>query len=202
MCELSTVDTALLLAGMLTAAAYFSGSTAAEREIRMLADELYLRTDWEWATKRGLTVTHGWKPENGFLRYRWQGYDEALVLYLLAWVRQRIHCRKRCYAAVDLYVRMEKGLRHEFLYSGPLFTHQISHLWIDFRGIQDDYMRGKGIDYFENSRRATYVQQRYAIDNPAKYDGYSAKLLGHHRERWTWAGEAHDQGTQTTILRL
>jgi hypothetical protein len=64
------------------------------------------------------------------------------------------------------------------LYSGPLFTHQISHIWIDFRGIQDEYMRGKSIDYFENTRRATYVQQQYAIDNPAKFEGYSSDCWG------------------------
>ena len=67
---------------------------------------------------------------------------------------------------------------HEFLYGGPLFMHQLSHLWIDFRGIQDEYMRAKGIDYFENSRRATYVQQAYAIRNPKRFTGYGEHMWG------------------------
>ena len=81
--ELSTVDSALLLGGMLTSAEYFDGNTPAEREIRDLAERLYARVDWQWAQNGGLTVTHGWKPESGFLPYRWEGYDEALLLYLL-----------------------------------------------------------------------------------------------------------------------
>ena len=82
-CELSTVDSALLLGGMLTSAEYFDGNTPAEREIRDLAERLYARVDWQWAQNGGLTVTHGWKPESGFLPYRWEGYDEALLLYVL-----------------------------------------------------------------------------------------------------------------------
>ncbi len=177
-CELSTIDTAILLAGMLTAAAYFSDSTDKEREIRELADELYLRTDWNWAQNGGVTVTHGWKPESGFLPYRWQGYDEALFLYLLGLGSPTHPLPKKSYVLWTSTYEWRKIYGHEFLYSGPLFTHQISHIWIDFRGIQDDYMRGKSIDYFENSRRATYVQQQYAIDNPAKFDGYGSKCWG------------------------
>ena len=82
-CELSTVDSAFLLAGALTAGAYFDGKTADEQEIRTLADELYLRADWQWAQNNGDTVTHGWKPESGFIKYRWEGYDEAILLYIL-----------------------------------------------------------------------------------------------------------------------
>jgi hypothetical protein len=67
---------------------------------------------------------------------------------------------------------------YDYLYAGPLFTHQLSHIWIDFRGIQDAFMREKGIDYFENSRRATYVQQQYAIDNPLKFKGYGSRCWG------------------------
>ena len=82
-CELSTVDSAFLLAGALTAGIYFDADTADEREIRTLADALYRRADWQWAQNQGATVTHGWKPESGFLKYRWEGYDEALLLYTL-----------------------------------------------------------------------------------------------------------------------
>ena len=177
-CELSTVDTAFLVAGMLTAAAYFVNDTAEEREIRELANELYLRTDWNWAQNGGVTVTHGWKPESGFLPYRWQGYDEALFLYLLGLGSPTHPLPKQSYAQWTSTYEWKTIYGHELLYSGPLFTHQISHIWIDFRGIQDDYMRGKRIDYFENSRRATYVQRRYAIDNPAYFNAYGANCWG------------------------
>ena len=83
-CELSTVDSTILLAGALTAGAYFDADTTEEKEIRALADALYRRADWPWAQNDGATVTHGWKPESGFLKWRWEGYDEALVLYILA----------------------------------------------------------------------------------------------------------------------
>jgi hypothetical protein len=177
-CELSTVDTAFLLAGMLTAAAYFSNSTADEREICSLADKLYLRADWNWAQNGGTTVSMGWNPESGFLPYRWKGYDEALFLYVLGLGSPTHPLPKGSYTQWTSTYQWRKVYDHEFLYSGPLFTHQISHIWIDFRGIQDDYMRGKSIDYFENTRRATYVQQQYAIDNPAQFDGYSANCWG------------------------
>ena len=177
-CELSTVDTAFLLAGMLTAAAYFMGSTDDEHEIRGLADELYLRADWNWAQNGEATVSMGWYPESGFLTYRWEGYDEALFLYALGLGSPTHPLPKESYAQWTSTYEWRKIYDHEFLYSGPLFTHQISHLWIDFRGIQDAYMRGKSIDYFENSRRATYIQRQYAIENPAKFDAYGANCWG------------------------
>jgi len=177
-CELSTVDSAFVLAGMLTAAAYFTNDTADEREIRSLADELYRRVDWQWALDGGATVTHGWKPESGFLPYRWQGYDEALFLYVLGLGSPTHPLPEESYAAWTSTYQWNNIYGHELLHSGPLFTHQISHLWIDFRGIQDAYMRGKNTDYFENSRRATYVQQQYAISNPGQFDAYGEHCWG------------------------
>jgi hypothetical protein len=171
-CELSTIDSALLLAGALTAAAYFDAETADEREIRALTDALYRRADWRWAQNRGATVTHGWTPEGGFLAHRWQGYDEALLLYVLGLGSPTHPLAENSYAAWTSGNRWESHYGYDYLYAGPLFTHQLSHVWIDFREIQDAFMRGKGIDYFENSRRATYVQQRYAIENPGKFTHY------------------------------
>ena len=78
--ELSTIDTAILMAGALTAAAYFDRDTNSEREVRSLADSLYRRVDWRWALNGHASVSHGWKPETGFLRYHWKGYNEALIL--------------------------------------------------------------------------------------------------------------------------
>ena len=177
-CELSTVDTAFLLAGMLTAAVYFANETADEHEIRRLADKLYRRADWLWALNGGATVTHGWKPESGFLRYRWEGYDEALLLYLLGLGSPTLPLPAESYTARLSTCEWRKVYDHEYLYAGPLFIHQLSHVWVDFQGIQDDYMRGKGIDYFENSRRATYVQQQYAIRNPGQFVDYGENCWG------------------------
>jgi hypothetical protein len=177
-CELSTVDTTILLAGMLTAAAYFDAASEAEREIRELADKLYRRADWQWAQNGGATVTHGWKPESGFLPWRWEGFDEALVLYVLGLGSPTHPLPVESYAAWSSTYEWKTSYGHDYLYAGPLFTHQISHVWIDFRGIQDAYMRDKGIDYFENTRRATYVQRQYAIENPLKFSGYGEDCWG------------------------
>ncbi len=177
-CELSTVDSTLLLAGALTAGAYFDRDTAEEREIRALADALYRRADWPWAQNGGATVTHGWKPESGFLEYRWEGYDEALVLYILGLGSPTHPLPKESYAAWASTYRWEHCYGYDYLYAGPLFTHQLSHIWVDFRGIQDAFMRTKDIDYFENSRRATYVQREYASDNPLKFAHYGGHCWG------------------------
>lgn len=177
-CELSTIDTALLLAGALTAAVYYNADTDDEREIRALAHTLYCRADWQWAQNGGATVTHGWKPESGFLTYRWQGYDEAMLLYILGLGSPTHPLPESCYAAWSSTYLWEQANGFDYIYAGPLFVHQLSHVWIDFRGIQDGYMRIKGIDYFENSRRATYVQQRYAIDNLLNFVGYGENCWG------------------------
>ena len=171
-CELSTVDSAFLLAGMLTARGYFDRNTTEELEIRTLADSLYRRANWQWAQNHGATLTHGWKPEGGFLPYRWTGYDEALLLYILALGSPTYPLPDSSYAAWSSTYQWRQCYGYEYLYAGSLFTHQLSHIWIDFRGIQDKFMRDKGLDYFENSRRATYVQQQYAINNPGKFNGY------------------------------
>ena len=177
-CELSTVDTAFLLAGMLTAAAFFLDDNDDEHEIRALANKLYRRADWQWAQAGGVTVCQGWKPESGFLAYRWQGYDEAMFLYLLGLGSPTYPLPTESYAEWTSSYQWRHLYGYELLYSGPLFTHQISHLWFDLRGLRDAYMRGKDSDYFENSRRATYVQQQYAIDNPQGFSHYGECCWG------------------------
>jgi len=177
-CELSTIDTALLLAGVLAAASYFDGEVEGEPEIRAIADALYRRVDWRWALDGELTLTHGWRPESGFLPYRWRGYDEALILYVLALGSPTHPITAECYAAWSATYAWKCIDGHWLLYAGPLFIHQFSHLWIDFRGIQDAFMReksaalGSPIDYFESSRRGTIVQQPYAVRNPLGFAGY------------------------------
>ena len=177
-CELSTVDSAFLLAGALTAASYFDAGTADEIEIRELGEALYRRANWQWAQDRGLTVTHGWKPESGFLKYRWEGYDEALLLYILGLGSPTYPLPEQSYRAWSSTYQWEHAYDRDYLYGGSLFIHQLSHVWIDFRGIRDEFMRGKGIDYFENSRRATLVQQRYAIENPLGFKSYGEHCWG------------------------
>jgi hypothetical protein len=177
-CELSTVDSALLIGGMQTAAAYFDAAVPVEQEIRELANSLYARVDWEWARNGGPTVTHGWKPESGFLPYRWEGYDEALLLYVLGLGSPTHPIPAESYRAWASTYEWKTVHGIEHLYAGPLFTHQLSHVWIDFRGIQDEFMRGRGIDYFENSRRATLVQQLYGMHNPAGYAHYNEFFWG------------------------
>ncbi len=176
--ELSTIDTTFLLAGALTAATYFDREAREELEIRSLADALYRRVDWLWAQNGGLTIAHGWTPERGFLKYRWQGYSEAILLYVLGLGSPTHPLPEESYDAWTRTYRWRKLYGQEFLYAGPLFIHQLSHAWIDFRGIQDVYMRERGIDYFENSRRATFAQQCYAIRNPRKFKGYGEYCWG------------------------
>jgi hypothetical protein len=177
-CELSTIDSAFLFAGMLTCAAYFDGDTADEAEIRRLAIELYSRADWNWACDGGAAVTHGWKPESGFIPHRWTGFDEALLLYILGLGSPTHALPPESYAAYCATYAWKTIYGRDLLYSGPLFTHQLSHLWIDFRGLKDAFMREHGSDYFENSRQATYVQQQYAIRNPLQFVGYGEHCWG------------------------
>ena len=187
--ELSTIDTTILIAGALTAAAYFDQETDDEREVRRLADSLYRRVDWQWARNGQATVSHGWKPETGFLRHRWQGYNEALILYVLGLGSPTHPLPEKSYLAWTSTYRWKKLYGHEFLYGAPLFMHQLSHLWIDFRGIQDAFMRRQAIDYFENSRRATYVNQQYAIRIQGLSRLWPARL-GHHGEQRPGSGDA------------
>lgn len=177
-CELSTVDSAFLLAGMLTAGLYFDANTTKEQEIRALAEALYSRVDWQWAQNQGETLTHGWKPESGFLPYRWEGYDEAMLMYMLGLGSPTYPLPQSSYAAWATSYEWKQFYGIDYLYAGSLFTHQLSHIWIDFRTIQDAFMREKRLDYFENTKRATYIQQQYAIHNPLNYVGYSTCCWG------------------------
>lgn len=177
-CELSTVDSAFLFAGALTVATYFDRDNKDEIEIRRLAHQLYERADWNWARNGGPTLTHGWRPETGFIPYRWEGYDEGLILYILGLGSPTHPLPDESFPAYTATYQWKKIYDWELLYSGPLFTHQLSHMWIDFKGLRDPFMREHDCDYFENSRRATYVQQRYAIENPMNFIGYGKYCWG------------------------
>nr|WP_225425716.1 glucoamylase family protein [Pelagerythrobacter rhizovicinus] len=194
--ELSTVDTSLLLGGVLFAQSYFDRDTAVESEIRDLAEKIYRRVDWTFVQREnsdipsanggsGKAIAMGWYPERGengdFGTHDWVGYNEGMLVYILA-AGSPTHPIGKDAWDTGWAANLEKdwGTYHgyEHLQFEPLFGHQYSHVWVDFRGIQDEFMRGKGIDYFENSRRATLSQRAYGADNPNDWVGYSADIWG------------------------
>jgi hypothetical protein len=179
--ELSTVDTSLLLAGMLFAQSYFDGTDAEEAEIRAAVDTIAGRVDWGWAQQNHPPrVTMGWHPESGFIDADWGGYNEAMLVVLMgmasptkpldasAWINLT--------ATYDSSWSRTQG--YDYLSFQAMFAHQYTHVWVDFRGIQDAYVKARGIDYFENSRRATYAQHDYAVINPMRFKGYSGTVWG------------------------
>jgi NADPH:quinone reductase-like Zn-dependent oxidoreductase len=185
-CELSTVDSAFLLAGMLAAAAFFDADASAEREIRESVNSLYRRADWQWAlygvpcnangwptkTVEDVTIIHGGTPENGFISHRYRGYDESLLMHVLGLGSSTFALPPDCYRSWQKSFDWRNEYGIEYLHMGSLFIHQLSHCWLDFRGIVDSFMKTKGLDYFENSRRAVRVQQTYARENPRNFLGY------------------------------
>ncbi|MEP6861419.1 MAG: glucoamylase family protein [Deltaproteobacteria bacterium] len=178
-CELSTIDTALLVAGIHTVALYFTGAEPDEGALRELGDELYRRVDWNWAADSNGTLRHGWRPESGFLEPRWdRGYSEALLLYILALGSPTFSTHPAGYLA---WIRTFERLSlygFDQVYAGPLFIHQLPQLWLDLHGVRDARCRELGFDYFENSRRATLAQRAYAIENPAGFTGYGENEWG------------------------
>jgi hypothetical protein len=165
-CEASTIDTALFLKGALLAREYFH-----DTEVRTLVNRIYARIDWRWAMNGGTTLTHGWRPETGFLKSRWDSYSELLGMYLLgigapasplpaeawhAWQRPVVTYRDR-----------------SFIHCAPLFIHQYSHAWFDFRGRRDAHA-----DYWKNSVDATLAQRDWCADLAATFARWSHELWG------------------------
>lgn len=190
--ELSTVDTTLLLGGILFAQSYYNRPTSDERRIRDLAEDIYRRVDWTWA-QRNHTGTeaannansHGivmsWRPEKGWSSHDWVGYDEGMLVYILAAASPTHPVAKDAWDqgwATHLGEQWQSYYGLQYLTFPPLFGHQYSHVWVDFRGIQDSFIANKGIDYFENSRRATLAQRAYGADNPNRWNGYSGSIWG------------------------
>ncbi len=189
--ELSTIDTALLLGGVLFAQSYYAGGNTTESAIRAIADSLYRRVDWQWSVTRPPKVVMGWNPEIGYFTADWRGYNEAMIIYILA-LGSPTHPLKReawdGWSATNVWATY-RGQQHTNF--SPLFGHQYSHVWIDFRGINDTYGRSKGIDWFENSRRATISQREYAIANPRGFIGYDKDV---------WGLTASDGALDSTIM--
>lgn len=194
--ELSTVDTTLLLGGVLFAQSYFDRDDPTEAAIRDLAEKIYARVDWTFVQRErstipsanstgGKAIAMGWYPERGqggdFGTHDWVGYDEGMLVYILA-LGSPTHPVGKDAWDTGWSGKLGKSwgtyYGQEHLQFEPLFGHQYSHVWVDFRGIQDAFMAGKGIDYFENSRRATLAQRAYGVDNPNKWTGYSGDIWG------------------------
>jgi hypothetical protein len=178
--ELSTIDTALLFAGMLDARQYFDNvSDTTEIAIRAMADSIYQRADFNFMRNFNTGIMMGWKPSFGFFGFgQWIGYNEAMILYLLALGSPSYAVPTSAWGAWTSGYHYDTLYGYSFVTCPPLFTHQYSHCWVDFRKIADAYMRLKGHDYFENSRRATLAQRNYCIANPGGWVAYSDSLWG------------------------
>ena len=178
--ELSSIDTALLLAGILDAKQYFSTVDGTEVQIRSLADSIYRRVDWEFMRNFNPGLEMGWKPGGpGFMNFGlWKGYNEAMIMYLLALGSPTHPNPSSVWTYWTSGYNWGTQYGQTYVLFPPLFGHQYSHCWVDFRSIQDAYMTTKGITYFENSRRATLAQQAYCIANPLGRLGYGANEWG------------------------
>jgi len=178
--ELSTIDTTLLFGGVLFAQSYYDRDTPVEREIRALADSLYRAADWPWMQTRAPLISMGWTPGGKFLPSDWRGYCEGMLVYLLALASPTHPVVPDAWQAWSTSNDKTWGTFYgEILLNfAPLFGHQYSQAWVDFRGIHDDWSRRHDIDFFENSRRAAYSQRNYAIANPGRWTGYGANVWG------------------------
>jgi hypothetical protein len=173
--ELSTVDTTLLIAGALFAQSYFDRDNATEKGIRDAAEQLYERVEWPWEEIRANAISMGWTPEQGFHTYDWRGYNEAMIVPILAMGSPTHPVDPAAWAEYHKTDRWGTFYGQEHVLFAPLFGHQYSHVWIDFRGIHDGL---HPIDYHENSRRATLSQHAYAIENPQQFRDYGPNIWG------------------------
>jgi hypothetical protein len=178
--ELSSIDTALLMVGVLFARDYYTWDNAVEKEIRNLAEKLFDNVEWNWISdERGL-IHHAWTPETGMSPGGYQGYSEAMLMYLIA-LSSTTH--KMPQTTWETFIGGAKpvtqnGQTYVICPDSPLFVYQYPHCWIDFRDIRDPIMRQLGWDWFENSRRATKAQYNYAMENPHKFRDYGTQAWG------------------------
>jgi hypothetical protein len=197
--EVSTIDTALLLAGVLTARKYFEG----DAEIARLATRIYERVDFTWMLNGhpGL-LSHGWKPESGFIPYRWDTYSEETILYLLAIGSPTRPIPARSWLAWKRELVTYAGYTY---LSGapPLFIHQYSHAWVDYRNRRES--SPPYIDYFDNSIRATRAHRAFCLDLAKDFPGYSPNLWGitasdSAKGYVAWGGPPRDPAIDGTVV--
>jgi hypothetical protein len=166
-CELSSIDSSILLCGILTARQYF-----ADAEIKDLATKIYERVDWPWMMNGGSTLTMGWHPETGFIDARWEHYCELMMIYLLAIGSPTHPIPADTWKAWSRPTYTYQGIT--YISSGdPLFTHQYSQAFYDFRNKRDAYA-----DYFENSVKATRAHKLFCLSLHDRFPDYSEDLWG------------------------
>jgi hypothetical protein len=198
--EVSSIDTALLLGGVLTVRQCFAN----DPEITRLATKIYRRIDFRWMLNGDpLLLSHGWKPESGFLRTRWDTYSEDTILYLLG-----IGSPTHSISARSWYALWKDRYRYEghayFTTIGvPLFMHQYSHAWVDYRGRKET--QGDRIDYFENSVNATLAHRAFCINLRHAFPGYGPDVWGitasdSAKGYLAWGGPPHDPAIDGTVV--
>jgi hypothetical protein len=165
--EVSTVDSAILLCGILTCREYFQ-----HPEITRLADLIFNRVDWTWVSEDTSLIPHGWAPESGFLVYRWDLYSELMMMYLLGLGSSTHPLADQTWRAWKRQIFEYDGLRYIGSFA-PLFVHQYSQAWFDFRGKRDQYA-----DYFQNSAISTEVHRRFCLELSSRFHDYSDDLWG------------------------
>lgn len=166
-CELSSIDTAILLCGVLTCTEHFGDAKIADHAAR-----IFDRVDWPWMLNGGRTLSQGWKPESGFLRGRWDAYCELMMLYLLGLGSATHPLPAETWDAWRRPMFEYQGIRY-INGAAPLFVNQYSHAWFDFRGKRDRYA-----DYFENSVVATRAHRLFCLNLHAKFPDYTKDLWG------------------------
>jgi len=193
-CELSSIDTALLLCGVLTARQHFKSP-----EVRRLAEQIYHRVDWQWMLRGTNVLSHGWKPESGFLKSNWDHYCELMMLYLLAIGSRSNAAPAESWHAFTRPVFEYKG--RKFISSkDPIFIHQYTHAWFDFRNRRDNYA-----NYFDNSVIATMAHKQFCVDLRERYPHVGEDMWGisasdSARGYRAWGGPPEHGGVDGTLV--
>ena len=198
--EVSSIDTALLLGGVLTVRQCFAN----DPEITRLATKIYNRVDFRWMLNGDpLLLSHGWKPETGFLRPRWDTYSEDTILYLLAIGSPNYPIPERSWYALWKDRYRYEGHAYFTTIGVPLFMHQYSHAWVDYRGRKES--RGDRVDYFENSVKATLAHRAFCINLAHAFPAYGPEMWGitasdSAKGYLAWGGPPHDPAIDGTVV--
>jgi hypothetical protein len=176
--ELSSIDTSLLLAGILYDKQYFNGANADETSIRTMASAIFDRVNWTWMANGTDGVSMAWYPTTGFSGNYWIGYSEGMIIYCLGLGTSTSPLPASSWSLWTSGYMWATNYGQAYVFYPPLFTYEYSHCWIDFRHIADSYMNNHSSTYFENSRRAALAQVAYSIANPMKEVGYSSNVWG------------------------
>lgn len=177
--ELSSIDTTWLLAGILYAKQYFNGTNTVETGVRNMANAIFARVNWTWMAQGTDAMAMGWLPDSGFTTFgNWVGYNEGMMIYLMGMGAATNPLPASSWNYWTSGYTWATNYGQTYVPFGPLFGHEYSHCWIDFRHVADAYMNSHSSTYFENSRRATLAQRQYCIANPAGWPGYSSTVWG------------------------